>query len=73
MIDLEDAVQYEAHTLDNPARIYFDLHDTRIATGSPLEDIEVNDAFLKRIRMAQPADGVTRVVLETKSRFAVLR
>ena len=67
VVDLESSVQYEDHILDNPARIYFDLHDTRIATGSSVEDIEVNDAFLKRIRMAQPADGVTRVVLETKA------
>ncbi len=67
VIDLEDQVQYEAHTLDNPSRIYFDLHDTRIASGPGAQDIEVNDAFLKRIRMAQPTDGITRVVLETKA------
>jgi N-acetylmuramoyl-L-alanine amidase len=67
VIDLQDQVQYEAHTLDNPSRIYFDLHDTRIASGPGAQDIEVNDAFLKRIRMAQPTDGVTRVVLETKA------
>ncbi len=66
VIDLQDSVQYEAHTLENPSRIYFDLHDTRMVAGSPGQDIEVNDAFLKRIRMAQPSNGVTRVVLETK-------
>jgi N-acetylmuramoyl-L-alanine amidase/putative methionine-R-sulfoxide reductase with GAF domain len=66
VVGLQDAVQYEAHTLENPSRIYFDLHDTRMAAGAAAQDIEVNDALLKRIRMAQPADGVTRVVLETK-------
>jgi N-acetylmuramoyl-L-alanine amidase len=66
VIDLQDSVQYEAHTLENPSRIYFDLHDTRMAAGAAAQDIEVNDAWLKRIRMAQPEDGVTRVVLETK-------
>lgn len=66
VIDLQEAVQYEAHTLENPSRIYFDLHETRMAAGADAQDIEVNDTFLKRIRMAQPSDGVTRVVLETK-------
>ncbi len=66
VIDLQDQVQYEEHELDNPARIYFDLHDTKMAAGLMNQSIDVNDTFLKRIRMAQPTDGVTRVVLETK-------
>jgi N-acetylmuramoyl-L-alanine amidase/putative methionine-R-sulfoxide reductase with GAF domain len=66
VVGLQASVQYEAHTLENPSRIYFDLHDTRMAAGAAAQDIEVNDAWLKRIRMAQPEDGVTRVVLETK-------
>lgn len=66
VINLQDSVHYEEHRLDNPSRIYLDLYDTRIAAGPGAQEIEVNDAFLKRIRMAQPSDGVTRVVLETK-------
>lgn len=73
VVDLQDQVQYEAHSLDNPARIYFDLHDTKMAAGLLNQSIDVNDTFLKRVRMAQPIDGVTRVVLETKkdSEFSV--
>ena len=67
VVDLQDQVQYEAHSLDSPARIYFDLHDTKMAAGLVNQSIDVNDAFLKRVRMAQPVDGVTRVVLETKN------
>jgi N-acetylmuramoyl-L-alanine amidase len=59
-------VQYETHSLDNPTRIYFDLHDTKMAPGLLNQSIAVNDNFLKRVRMAQPVEGVTRVVLETK-------
>jgi N-acetylmuramoyl-L-alanine amidase/putative methionine-R-sulfoxide reductase with GAF domain len=70
VVDLQDQVQYEEHTLDNPARIYFDLHDTKMAAGLVNQSIEVNDTFLKRIRMAQPTAGVTRIVLETKQDFA---
>ena len=65
MIDLQDHVQYEAHRLTNPERIYFDLHDTSIAPDIDT-DIEIEDALLVRVRVAQPKDGITRVVLETK-------
>ena len=66
VIDLEDQVQYEAHTLDNPPRVYFDLHDTTLSPTVAKQAMAVDDAFLKRVRVAQPVEGITRVVLETK-------
>jgi N-acetylmuramoyl-L-alanine amidase/putative methionine-R-sulfoxide reductase with GAF domain len=66
VVDLQDQIQYEAHTLDNPPRVYFDLQDTKMASGLLNQSIAVDDSFLKRVRMAQPSQGVTRVVLETK-------
>jgi N-acetylmuramoyl-L-alanine amidase/putative methionine-R-sulfoxide reductase with GAF domain len=66
VVDLQDQIQYEAHTLDNPPRVYFDLQDTKMASGLLNQSIAVDDSFLKRVRMAQPSPGVTRVVLETK-------
>jgi len=66
VVDLEDQVQYEAHSLDDPPRIYFDLHDTKLSPSAATQ-INVDDAFLKRVRVAQPQDGITRVVLETKN------
>jgi N-acetylmuramoyl-L-alanine amidase len=66
VIDLQDQVQYETHTLDNPPRIYFDLFDTKMASGLVNQSIVVDDAFIKRVRMAQPSAGTTRVVLDTK-------
>lgn len=66
VVDLQDQIQYEAHTLDNPPRVYFDLQDTKMASGLLNQSISVDDSFLKRVRMAQPTTGVTRVVLETK-------
>ncbi|MBZ5571711.1 MAG: N-acetylmuramoyl-L-alanine amidase [Acidobacteriia bacterium] len=73
VIDLQDQVQYEAHRLSNPERIYFDLHDTRLAAQLSNRIIAVGDSLLQRIRVAQPVRGVTRVVLETKgaSNFSV--
>ena len=73
VLDLEDQVQYEAHRLANPDRIYFDLHDTSLAPDIAGKAIEVGDALLARVRVAQPVAGLTRVVLETtgKSNFSV--
>jgi N-acetylmuramoyl-L-alanine amidase/putative methionine-R-sulfoxide reductase with GAF domain len=73
VLDLEDQVQYEAHRLTGPDRIYFDLHDTSLAPEFAGKTIEVGDALLARLRVAQPVSGLTRVVLETKgnSNFSV--
>ena len=38
VLDLEDQVQYEAHRLANPDRIYFDLHDTSLAPELDAKD-----------------------------------
>jgi N-acetylmuramoyl-L-alanine amidase/putative methionine-R-sulfoxide reductase with GAF domain len=65
VIDIQDQVQYEAHRLPKPERIYFDLHDTTLGAGLSNRTITVNDALLQRVRVAQPVAGVTRVVLET--------
>ncbi len=73
VLDLEDQVQYEAHRLAGPDRIYFDLHDTQLAADLAGKSIDVGDALINRIRVAQPVAGMTRIVLETKgnSNFSV--
>jgi N-acetylmuramoyl-L-alanine amidase len=73
VLDLEDQVQYEAHRLTGPDRIYFDLHDTGLAPELEGRTIDVGDGLLSRIRMAQPEPKTTRIVLETKggSNFSV--
>ena len=65
VIDIQDQVQYEAHRLPNPERIYFDLHDTTLGAALSNRIIAANDTLLQRVRVAQPMAGVTRVVLET--------
>jgi N-acetylmuramoyl-L-alanine amidase/putative methionine-R-sulfoxide reductase with GAF domain len=73
VVDLQDQVQYEAHRLTEPDRIYFDLLDTALAPGLNGKVIDVQDGLIGRVRMAQPNDSVTRVVLDTKpgSSFSV--
>jgi N-acetylmuramoyl-L-alanine amidase/putative methionine-R-sulfoxide reductase with GAF domain len=68
VLDLEDQVQYEAHRLASPDRIYFDLHDTSLAPDIEGKAIDIGDALLVRVRVSQPVSGVTRVVLETKGK-----
>ncbi len=65
IIEMQGEVQYEAHRLGSPERIYFDLHDTALAPGMFGRTIEIGDARLTRVRIAQPVKGVSRVVLET--------
>ncbi|HVI10682.1 MAG TPA: N-acetylmuramoyl-L-alanine amidase [Candidatus Binatia bacterium] len=67
VLDLEDQVQYEAHRLSHPDRIYFDLHDTSLAPELAGKILEIGDSLLARVRVAQPTPGLTRVVLETKA------
>ncbi len=73
VIDMEDQVPYEVHRLMSPERIYFDLHDTVLAPELDGKTMDVGDAALSRVRVAQPVAGVTRIVLDTKdgSNFSV--
>ena len=73
IIDMQGEVQYEAHRLGSPERIYIDLHDTSLAPGMFGKTIEIGDVRLERVRIAQPRKGISRVVLETtgESDFSV--
>ena len=63
-IDLEEEVKYEAGRVPSPDRIFFDLHDTKLASELMGKSFEVGDGFLHKIRIAQFERGMTRVVLE---------
>lgn len=73
VIDMEDQVNYEVHRLMSPERIYFDLHDTALPSSLDGKTMDVGDASLSRVRVAQPVAGITRIVLDTKggSNFSV--
>jgi N-acetylmuramoyl-L-alanine amidase len=64
-IDLQDEVHYEASRVPGPDRIFFDLHGVKLSPELIGKSVEVtDDGFLKRIRMAQFSNDVTRVVLD---------
>lgn len=63
-IDLENDVKFGSERLSRPDRIYFDLRDTKLASTLVGKSFDVDDGFLKKIRVAQFKPGRTRVVLE---------
>jgi len=63
-IDLEQEVKYEAGRVPSPDRIFFDLHDVKLASTLVGKNFEVSDSFLHRVRVAQYQRGMVRVVLE---------
>jgi len=63
-IDLEEEIKYEAGRVPNPDRIFFDLHNTKLASELIGKSFEVGEGFLRKIRVAQFNASMTRVVLE---------
>jgi N-acetylmuramoyl-L-alanine amidase len=66
-IDLEQDVQFGSQRIDHPDRIYFDLYNTKLASTLVGKSFDVDDGFLKKVRVAQYKPGLTRVVLEVDS------
>lgn len=65
-IDVESEVKFSSQRIASPARIYFDLKDTKLASTLVGKSFDVDDGFLRKIRVAQFAPGRTRVVLEVE-------
>jgi len=64
-IDLGGEVEYQAARVEHPDRIFFDLHNARLAQELVGKSFAVtDDGFLVRIRAAQFSNDVTRVVLD---------
>ncbi|HEY4904911.1 MAG TPA: N-acetylmuramoyl-L-alanine amidase [Candidatus Sulfotelmatobacter sp.] len=63
-IDLEGEIKFGSQRIAHPDRIVFDLRDTKLASTLVGKSFDVDDGFLKKIRVAQFQPGRTRVVLE---------
>jgi len=66
-IDLEQDVKFDSQRIESPDRIYFDLKNTKLASTLVGKSFDVNDGFLKQIRVGQFQADRTRVVLEVDS------
>jgi len=67
-IGLEREVKFEAQRIENPERIFFDLLDTSLTSSLLGKTFDVDDALLKKIRVAQFQPGKSRIVLELADR-----
>ena len=63
-IDVEGDVKFSSQRIATPARIFFDLNGTKLASTMVGKSFDVDDGFLRKVRVAQFAPGRTRVVLE---------
>jgi N-acetylmuramoyl-L-alanine amidase len=63
-IDLENEIKFGSQRIGHPDRIFFDLRGTKLASTLVGKSFDVDDGFLKKIRVAQFEPGRTRVVLE---------
>ncbi|HET9308506.1 MAG TPA: N-acetylmuramoyl-L-alanine amidase [Candidatus Sulfotelmatobacter sp.] len=63
-IDVESDIKFGSQRIAHPDRIFFDLRDTKLASTLVGKSFDVDDGFLKKIRVAQFQPGRTRVVLE---------
>jgi N-acetylmuramoyl-L-alanine amidase len=63
-IDLENDIKFASQRISHPDRIFFDLSETRLASTLVGKSFDVDDGFLKKIRVAQFQPGRARVVLE---------
>src|SRR5437660_454835 len=63
-IDVEQEVKFGSKRIAHPDRIFFDLRDTKLASTLVGKTFDVDDGFLKKIRVAEFQPGRTRIVLE---------
>ncbi len=64
VIQFNREVQVSKEVLSNPARLYLDFQGCRLKSGQLARTYNVNDLFIKEIRVAKNRPGVVRVVLD---------
>jgi len=64
-IEVSGDFDYRTDRLENPERVYFDIRNSRPDFDSHSYYVaDVNSTLLKKIRVAEPTQSVTRVVLD---------
>ncbi len=64
VIQLDQEVEFEKYILSSPNRIYFDLHRAQLKPHLQGKTYNVNDLFIKGVRVASNRPGVVRFVLD---------
>ena len=69
-VELEQNVRFDSQRIDHPARIFFDLKNTRLSSELIGKSFDVDDGLVKKVRVAQYKPGLARIVVETADRVA---
>ena len=64
VVELERDVPHRAGRLSDPPRLYFDIVGARIDRNVKVRTIPTGDPVVSQIRLGEPQDDVTRVVLD---------
>ena len=64
VVDTGGEVKYRVARLQKPDRIYFDIFNSYPADSIKGKDLEIENGFLKKIRVGQHRPNLTRVVLD---------
>src|SRR5208283_2870607 len=68
---VETKGEFKIHTeqIDGPPRLFFDLSGIRppVASKKGVQSIQVQDALVKQIRVAETMPGVTRIVFDLQT------
>ena len=71
-VEVSGTFEYKYERLHNPERVYFDIKGaTPLIDGKRSLNQPVEDKLVQRIRVAETAPGVTRVVLDIASEVEV--
>lgn len=64
-VELSAKAKWRSERITNPARLFIDLSDTRMALGvKGIYTMKVGDALLRQVRVANPNPQTTRIVLD---------
>ncbi|MFZ0739789.1 MAG: N-acetylmuramoyl-L-alanine amidase [Candidatus Acidiferrales bacterium] len=67
VIELGNTVRFEAGRIRDPDRIYFDLYQAALDPALAKKTFNVDNGFLKSVRVAQNKAGVVRLVLDVET------
>lgn len=67
VLDFDQEVSYKRNRLSDPDRLYLDFDNTQATKGLIEQATEIDDGFLKQVRVGQNTETRARVVLDLKS------
>lgn len=67
VIGTENDAKYIQGTLENPARVFVDVLNARLAAELDGRSFSLNDGYVKKVRFGQPKTDVARVVIDIES------